>query len=157
VKQLAVLCIVLGVAATTLTYLWAERPEPEEQMILSIRLLDKPRSDGKVRVLAQPRVATPIGSPFSTMQGYKVKSRTGGADLEFGERVTGRLTQLPDGRVHLAITLSRGSHVNPPGNADTDLVRTEALEIQCFLQPGVVKRIDCTNSQTCELRLERIE
>lgn len=156
-KPLSVSCIVLGVVATTLTYLWAEQSKPEEQFVVSIRLLDKSRSDGKVRVLAEPRVATPIGSPFSTMQGQRFKSRTGGADLESGERVSGKLTQLPDGRLHLAITLGRGTHVALPVDADTDLVRTDSLDIQCVLQPGVVKRIDCTNSQTCELRLERMK
>lgn len=154
-KQLVVLCIVLGVAATTLTRLWAERPEPEEQLILSIRLLDKPGSDGKARVLAQSKVATPFGIPFSPWQGTKYKSQTGGADLESGEGVSGKLTQRPDGRVHLAMTFRRSTHVNPPANTDTDVVRIEALAIQCFLQPGVVKKIDCSNSQTCELRLEK--
>ena len=152
-KQLIVLCVVLGMAATT--YLRAERLEQKENLLLSFRLLDERPGGGKVKVLAQSKVSTPMGSEFSPWQGTRSKSQTGGADLKSGEGISGKLTRRADGRVHLEMTFSRRTHV--PRGTDSDMVRVEALEIQCFLEPGVVKRIDCSNLQTCELRLEKLE
>ena len=124
------------------------------QMMLSFNVCEK--TAGGKQTEARPTLVAPTGKPFSMVVGGTRKQKTGGEDLYGGTRVSGTMTEAPDGRIRLSAKIELGSIVSPPDDQDTDFARTESLDIRTVLRPGQTKRFEYSDSKWCEIRVERV-
>ncbi len=155
-KTQCLLCVVFCASAAALSNTSAAPGDPGAGMMLSIKLLENATADSKARILAEPSIVTTIGRSFHFVAGGTLKPKTGGGELEIGTRISGTIERSPDGAVHVALKIRVGERVSQAGDPDTDLVRTETLDLRTVLRPGVTKRIKYSQSQSCEVRVDAL-
>jgi len=122
-------------------------------MVLSIKVVEKTADSDALKILAQPVITMPVGEPFSLRAGSQVKPKSGGEALSFGMDVTGTLEEGRTGAVQLSVKIALGALVSQEDEPDTDVVRTDVFEIRTILQPGELKRIKCSATEWCEVRV----
>lgn len=127
------------------------------QMVVSIRVCEKTLDGSKPKILAEPTIAAVPGRAFSFVSGGSVKTRAVGDDLDIGTRVTGKFNFTGTGRVQLALKVSVGFVISQDDDLETDLVKTETLDIRTVVRVGETKRFKCSATQSCDVRVDPIE
>tara|TARA_R110002111_G_scaffold255157_1_gene321245 strand:- start:30492 stop:30941 length:450 start_codon:yes stop_codon:yes gene_type:complete len=131
----------------------AESCEPEsvaESQFLTVKLYEQGEQK---KVLAENTLQVPQTGELSDFSGGTPPSVQGEAALKVGVRVTGAIKPADQGRFRIALKLQVGSRVESP-DPETQVVRTETVEIRSDLKTGVTKRFHCGGQQWLELRLE---
>lgn len=150
------LCVALIVCITAFSYAASGQDKSGTQMILSIKISDKAPEAARLKIVAEPTIATTVGRAFSYESGGTVKPKTGDGNLEIGTRVTGKLERTGNGAVQLALKIRIGAAISQENDPNTDLVRTEAIEIRTVIRPGETKRFNCSANQWCEISVDDV-
>jgi hypothetical protein len=151
------LCAVLVFCMAALTYSVSAQVNSNAQMVISIKVCETAGEGSKQKTLAEPTIATIPGRPFSFESGGSVRTKTRDGDLDIGTRVTGTFERTRTGTVQLALKISFGVPVPQDDDPKTDLVKTETLDIRTALRPSETKRLKCSASQWCEVRVDPVE
>jgi hypothetical protein len=147
------LCTVLVAGITVLSGFANADGSSDAAVVLEIRVCEKESRDSKVKILAEPTIAATIGRPFSFKSGGSAKSKTSDREFDVGTQLNGKVERTQAGGVQLDLRISIGSILSPADDQETDLVRTESLDIRTVLRPGEVKRLKYSDSQWCEVRV----
>jgi len=139
-----------------MSFVAAADETPQIQVLLSIKVSEKGSNGKSVRVFCDPTIVTSTGKPFSFVAGGTLKPRTGGDELAFGTRVNGTMTGVPDGKIRLAAKVELGNIIAPDVDQETDITRTETLDIRTVLRLGQPKRFEYSDSKWCEVRIEPV-
>ncbi len=149
-------CVALIVCINAFSYAAFGQDKSGTQIILSIKISEKTPEAARLKILAEPIIATTAGRAFSYESGGTVKPKTGEGDLEIGTCVTGKWERTGNGAVQLALKISIGATVSQEDDPNTDLVRTETVEIRTFIRPGTTKRFNCSANQWCEISVDDV-
>ena len=151
------LCAMLAFGTAAFAYSVSAQVNSNAQMVISIKVCEISGDESDRKILAEPTIATIPGRPFSFVSGGKVKSQTGDGDLEIGTRLTGNFERNLNGMVQLALKISVGKSVVQTSDPNSDLVKTETFDIRTVLRPSESKRLKCSDSQWCEVRIDPVE
>ncbi len=151
------LCVVCIVCVAAFSRAVFAEDNAGRQLLLTISIGEETSEADRPKILAEPSIATIAGRPFSFVSGGTVKPKTGEGDLEIGTRITGNLKRLQNGMVEVTLKTRVGNTVTQEDNPDTDLVRTEIVEIRTVMRLGETKRLNCSSSQWCTIRVEGVE
>lgn len=124
------------------------------QIMVSVRMCEKGKGESPPKVLAEPVIVAMPGRPFSFKAVAPLSPTIGDGDLDLGTRVNGKMVDPGDGSIQLDLKIAVSNRVPQASDAQTELVRTETLEIRTVLRPGKAKRFDYSDSRWCELRLD---
>ncbi|HAH43296.1 hypothetical protein [Gimesia sp.] len=117
---------------------------------LSVRLYEQ---NERPKGLAEFTILFADNEEIHYLAGGELPAAQGETPLEFGVKLTGKLKPLKQKRFRAALKLEVGERVDS-ADPQTQLVRTETLEIRSNLERGVKKRIHCGGKQWLELLLE---
>ena len=151
------LCVAIIVCITAFSYAASGQDKSAKQVILSIKISEKAPEADRLKILAEPTIATIAGRAFSFDSGGTVKPKTGDGDLKIGTRVTGKWERTDNGEVQLALKIHIAAAVFQEGDPNTDLVRTDAFEIRTVVRPGKTKRFNCSAHQWCEISVDDVK
>jgi len=127
------------------------------QLVISIKAYETADEGPQQKVLAEPTLVTIPGRPFSYNTGGTLKTKTGDEDLSIGTRVTGTLTRTRTGTVQVALKVSIGDSVSQDDDPETDMVKTEIIDIRTIVKMGEVKRLKWSASRWCEVRVDSVK
>ncbi len=147
--------LVFGMAA--FAYSVSAQVNSNAQRVISIKVCETASKGSKQKVLAEPTIVAVPGAPFLFESGGSAKTKAGDDDLDIGTRVTGSFEHMHTGTVQLSLKISIGATVSQDDDPRTDLVKTETLDIRTVLRPGETKRLKCSPSQWCEVRIDPVE
>ncbi|MCA9004633.1 MAG: hypothetical protein KDA70_05110 [Planctomycetaceae bacterium] len=122
-----------------------------EKSSLTVRLLEQ---NERPKELAELTILFTDNEEFHSLSGGELPAVQGEPPLEFGVKLTGKLKSLDQKRFRAVLKLEVGNHVYSE-EPQTQLVRTETIEIRSDLVNGVKKRIHCGGQQWLELLIER--
>lgn len=141
----------------------ADTPAPDcskDKHFFSIKLLEQSQSETVKQLVDSSVEVTPEGKIYS-FSGGTVSGFQGERDLQFGVLIDGSIKPTQDGKFRLMLKLRVTERVHQLTNraeaertAETQLTKTEAVEIRTFLVKGKTKRLSCGGRQSLELRLE---
>lgn len=151
------LCAIAIACIVALAHSVSAQNNTNGQMVISINVCEKTADGSKPRILAEPTIATVPGRAFSFVSGGSVKTRAVGDELDIGTRVTGKLKRTPTGTVQLALKVSVGFAVSQDDDPETDLVKTETLDIRTVVRAGETKRFKCSATHWCDVRVDPVK
>lgn len=105
------------------------------------------------KVLAETALQVSQNGLLNSTSGGELPPVQGEAGLEFGVQVTGTIKPAAKDRFRIALKLQVGNRIESP-DSETQVVRTQTVEIRSDLKTGVTKRIHCGGKQWLELKLE---
>ncbi|MCA9014073.1 MAG: hypothetical protein KDA77_01965 [Planctomycetaceae bacterium] len=131
----------------------AESCKPErvaEPQFLTVSLVEQ---GTQKKVLAETALQVPPDRVLNSFSGGELPPIQGEAGLEFGVQVSGKIKPVAKSQFRIALKLQVGNRVESP-DSETQVVRTQTVEIRSDLTTDVTKRIHCGGQQWLELRLE---
>lgn len=148
-----VLRIAVVVSLLLIGFAVAESCEPvklSEQQFLTVKLVEQKEQK---KVLAETTLQVPQSGVLNDYSGGELPPVQGEAGLEFGVQVTGTIKPAANDRFRIALKLQVGNRVES-SDSETQVVRTQTVEIRSDLKSGVIKLIHCGGQQWLELCLE---
>ena len=134
------------------------RSKPGAQVIISAKLYENDTQSKQTKILSEPSVVAMVGRPFSVASGGEViGSKPGDDDLRAGPHTSGRVSDTGGGAFRLAIKLELGSVVPVKGDADTNIVRTDSVDIRTALRPKETKKFKISDTRWCEVRVDPVD
>lgn len=121
-----------------------------EKSSLTVRLYEQ---NEQPKELAELTILFADNEEIHSLSGGELPAAKGENPLEFGVKLTGRLKPLEQKRFRAALKLEVGERVISD-DPQTQLVRTQTIEIRSDLERGVKKRIHCGGQQWLEILLE---
>lgn len=135
---------------------WAQ-DNSSRQMVISIKLCERAAEGSKPKVVAEPTIATVPGRAFLFETGGSVKDHAGDDGFDIGTRVNGTFERTGTGTVRLALEIRIGSTVPQACDPQTELFRTETVEIRTLLHPGQTKRLHFSAFQWCDVTVDHVK
>jgi len=127
--------------------------QPARTLFLTLEISRKPAADAQPIVLAQPTLGTTAGRPFSFKSGGKIKRAPGQQTVETGAQYSGKITRTANGRLHVALQIRISKLVPQKDDPQTSVLQTEAYDIRTTLPPGGAKRLTCSPTTWCTIRV----
>jgi hypothetical protein len=78
-------------------------------------------------------------------------------ELKSGTNVTGKIIPTDEGLADVALRISLTELVDQQNDRESKLVRTLAFDIRTVATLGQSVRLDCSDSQWCELTLDPVQ
>lgn len=153
----AFIYFVLTFCMATLSHSVLAEDDSNTHVVISINVCEKNLERSRPKILAELTIATVPGQAFSFESGGSVKANSGEDDFDIGTRVNGNFERNGTGTVRLALKIRIGSTVLQKHELETELFRTETVEIRTVLRPGETKCFDCSASQSCEVTVEPLK
>lgn len=150
------LCSVLMFCMLALAVSVLADDNPNAQMVFTIKVWEAAEGS-KQKILAEPTFATIPQRPFSFVSGGSVRPKTGDGDLDIGTRVTGNFERTRAGTVQLVLKMCIGEEISQDDDPESNLVRTETLDIRTILRPDETKRLKVSDSKWCEVRVDPVK
>lgn len=128
----------------------AQADDDADRMRLSVRVFENKKNP---TIHAQSTVQVGIDKDFATFSGGKMGGESGSIPLEFGTRITGRITHIPRNS-YQAVLRIEFSHQYSLRKKSPDVICGEFVTLRAELNSGASRLIQCGEDRWCELRLE---
>lgn len=121
-----------------------------EPQSLTVKLVEQ---ETQKKVLAESTLQVPRNGVLDSRSGGALPPVHGEAGLEFGVQISGKIKPVAKSQFRIALKLQMGNRLESP-DSETQVVRTQTVEIRSDLKTGELKRIHCGGQQWLELNLE---
>lgn len=140
----------LASTIAAITYAATNEIRWDKQSIVRVAVYEDAGGGAKRKVFVESTLAIVPGRPFDLASGG-VLGETG---LKVGTKITGKIEPTDDGLAQVELRISASESVHQPNDRDTKLIRTMAFDIRTIAAVGQTVRLNCSNSQWCELTID---
>jgi hypothetical protein len=122
-----------------------------DDLVVSVRILDEGKVD---RLHVDQAVKVSKDGMVAFFSGGEVRGSEDAPPIEFGTRITGKLTDSVGETKVLTLKVEFSNRFDS-GEAKTPVVRGEMVAFKADVKPGESTRISIGRNRWCELRLEQ--